>query len=186
MSETPEPITPGERRELRAVVRSQIKVLRAEVGQREMELTAEVENRLAERYAADDARADEFSRRARELTREANNKMEELLSEFAEDFSGGKWMGRPMFETPRVYRSTQDRDQLRKAMQAGIKAQAKQAMLDLDRREADLLRDLAVDGLETSAARAFLGRIPTVAELVPSKRLREIESAFDEAGEPKS
>lgn len=181
---TDDQITPGERRELRSVVRQQMKALRAEVAQREIELSAEVETRLAERYRADDARADEFARRARELTREANNKMEALLADFAEDFAGGKWVGKPLFDTPRVYRTHEDRKQLRTAMLAGIKTQARQALLELDRQEADLLRDLALDGLETSAARAFLGRIPTVAELVPSKRLREIEAEFDTKATP--
>ncbi len=54
-----------------------------------------------------------------------------------------------------------------------------QAQLTLDRQEADLLRSLALEGLETPAARAFLERIPTVGELVPSARLREIEQMFD-------
>lgn len=176
-----EQIPPGERRELRSVVRSQIKVLRAEVGQREMELQAEVEQRLNERYREEDAKADTFARAARDITRKANDEMEKLLEEYQEMFEGGKWGGRPMLQSPTVYRRQEDRKQLRDAMMAGIKAQAKQAMLDLDRREADLLRDLAIDGLETSQARAFLERIPTVAELVPSKRLREIEATFDSA-----
>lgn len=176
-----EQIPPGERRELRAVVRSQIKVLRAEVGQREMELQAEVEGRLAERYRDEDVKADEFSRSMRDITRKANDEIEKLLEQHEEMFAGGKWRGRPLLQAPSVYRAQEDRKQLRDAMLAGIKAQAKQAMLDLDRREADLLRDLAVDGLETSAARAFLERIPTVAELVPSRRLREIETSFDGA-----
>jgi hypothetical protein len=54
-----------------------------------------------------------------------------------------------------------------------------QALLALDRQEADLLRNLALDALETDAARGFLDRIPTVADLVPSRRLREIEAQFD-------
>ena len=76
---THEQIPPGERRELRAVVRSQIKVLRAEVGQREMELQAEVESRLAERYRDEDAKADEFSRSMRDITRKANDEIEKVL-----------------------------------------------------------------------------------------------------------
>lgn len=175
---TADAITPGERRELRAVVRSQIKVLRAEVSQRELELQAEVEARLADRYRDEDARADGFSRATRDIVRKANDEIEALMAEYGDMFSG-QWRGRPMLQAPQVFRRQEDRKQLRDAMLAGIKAQAKQAMLDLDRREADLLRDLAIDGLETAAARAFLERIPTVAELVPSARLREIESSFD-------
>lgn len=174
-------ITPGERRELRSVVKQQTKVLRAEVEQRRMELDAEIEKRLAERYRDEDAKADEFNHHVREIARKANAEMETLLTEYEALFEDGRWQGRAFFDMPRVYRRSGDRKQLREAMQKGIQVQAKQALLDLDRQEADLLRDLAVDGLETSAARAFLNRIPTVAELVPSKRLREIEHAFDTA-----
>lgn len=77
-------------------------------------------------------------------------------------------------------RRTENRDQLHRALMAGINEQVKQASLALDRQEADLLRSLSLETLESSAAREFLNRIPAVAELVPSRRLREIESAFDE------
>lgn len=172
-------ITPGERRELRSVVKQQIKVLRAEVEQRKLELLTEVSTRLAERYRDEDAKADEFRRKVDEIARVANDQMRDLMTEFEGLFDDGRWMGQAYFSPPRVQRKSGDRDDLRSAMERGIGSQAKQALLDLDRQEADLLRDLAVDGLETSAARRFLGRIPTVAELVPSKRLREIELAFD-------
>lgn len=53
------------------------------------------------------------------------------------------------------------------------------AAFDPARQEADLLRSLAVDALESDEARSFLGRIPTVGELVPSVRLAELASAID-------
>lgn len=176
-----EEITPGERRELRSVVKQQIKVLRAEVEQRKMELQAEVSTRLAEKYRHEDERANEFRRQVDEITEEANRQMRDVMAEHESLFDDGRWQGRAYFSPPHVDRKAGDRDELRKAMERGISAQAKQALLDLDRQEADLLRDLAMGGLETSAARAFLGRIPTVAELVPSRRLREIEAEFDQA-----
>jgi hypothetical protein len=44
----------------------------------------------------------------------------------------------------------------------------------VERQEADLLRTLAVEALESEEARAFLKMIPSVAELVPSTRLNEL------------
>ena len=172
-------ITPGERRELRAVVRQQMKVLRAEVAQREIELQSEIETRLVEKYREEDRRADELGRKVGEIAAEANRQLREALTEFEDLSDGGTWRHLTGFGVPRIYRNTQDREQLKKALMAGVKVQVKQALLALDRQEADLLRDLAVDGLETVAARSFLSRIPSVAELVPAKRMREIEAEFD-------
>jgi hypothetical protein len=173
-------ITPGERRELRAVVRQQMKVLRTEVEQRKYELVAEAERRLAEKYRDEDAAADELQHRLAELTRGVNQQLLDVLREY-EQLIDGRWRQRMTgYQTPHIYRSdTGSRDQLRKALVAGVEVDVKQAKLALDRQEADLLKALAIDALETSAARAFLDRIPTVAELVPSRRLREIEAAFD-------
>lgn len=173
-------ITPGERRELRSVVKQQMKVLRSEVEQRKIELQAEISTRLAEKYRHEDERANEFRRKVDEIAQQANDQMREVMAEHESLFDDGRWQGKAYFSPPHVSRKSGDRDELRKAMERGISVQAKQALLDLDRQEADLLRDLALDGLETSAARAFLGKIPTVAELVPARRLREIEIAFDQ------
>lgn len=171
-------ITPGERRELRAVVRAQMKVLRAEVAQREAELMAEAEERLTARFAEQDRLLAAARQRIRAIAEEANRQLAETLSGML-DGDEGRTLRAGTFPTPFVTGQTEDRTQLHRAMQAGVKARVRQASTELDRQEADLLRDLAIDGLETAAAREFLGRIPTAAQLVPSSRLREIEADFD-------
>lgn len=177
-------IPPSERRELRSVVRQQFKVLRTEVKQRETELVAEAERRLMERYRDEDKVVEDLNWRMQEIGREALRKIQDLVKEVGDDLAGGEWVGVPhRLGLPSVRRKSEDREQLRKALIAGIKEQVSQAQLKLDRQEADLLRSLAMESLETPAARAFLDRIPTVGELVPSARLREIESAFLPAGE---
>ena len=55
----------------------------------------------------------------------------------------------------------------------------KTALLNLDRQEADLLQSLALQTIETDAARQFLAAIPSLGDLVPAARLAEIEAAFD-------
>jgi hypothetical protein len=176
-----ETIPPGERRELRSVVRQQFRVLRAEVKQREMELKAEAERRLVERYRDEDKSIDDLNWRITEIARDAQRQIQDLMKEFGDAAEGGQWNqwdGR--LSVQGVSRKTENREQLHRALMAGINEQVRQASLALDRQEADLLRSLAMESLETSEARAFVDRIPTVAELVPSRRLREIESAFDE------
>jgi len=174
-------ITPGERRELRAVVRQQMKVLRAEVKQRRFELVAEAEARLVAKYADEDKRADELGWRIREIKDKADRELGDLLREYEDLSPTGRWSSHiDGFSSPYIRRKNEDRTQLHRALVAGINAQVEQAQITLDRQEADLLRALAMNALETSAAREFLTRIPTVAELVPSRRLREIEAQFDE------
>jgi len=172
-------IPPAERRELRAVVRSQFKVLRAEVEQREAELAAEAEQQLMHRYRDEDKAMDDLNWRVSEVVKQANNDLEDLLKAAGLDQDGGRWTSMARLGVPRFSRKSEDRKQLHAALMAGIKAQVKSAHLSLDRQEADLLRQLALEGLESEAAQAFLTRIPTVGELVPGERLREIEAAFD-------
>lgn len=177
-----EQITPGERRELRSVVRQQMKVLRAEVKQRRHELVAEAEARLVEKYREQDKLSDELGERLGKLTQESNRELRKLLEEF-EQVLDGRWRRYTSgFAVPSIMRDRGDREQLHKAMIAGIDSQVQQASLALDRQEADLLRELSMEALESSAAREFLTRIPSVAELVPSRRLREIEAQFDATG----
>lgn len=176
-------IPPGERRELRSVVRQQFKVLRTEVKQREVELTAEAERRLMERYRDEDKSIEDMNWRIQQIAQDAQRQIDDLMREHEDKIEGGKWArysGR--VSANGVGRKTEDRAQLRRAIEAGLKEQVTQATLALDRQEADLLKALAVDALETDAARDFLASIPTVAELVPSARLREIESVFDAQG----
>jgi len=176
-------IPPGERRELRSVVRQQFKVLRTEVKQREAELIAQGEARLVERYRDEDKRIDDLNWKLTEIGREAQRQIDDLLREHSTSEDGGQWGRRPGEVSIRaVSRKSEDRVQLHRAFEAGVKEQVRNALFLLDRQEADLLRTLALESLETPQARAFLDRIPTVAELVPSARLREIESAFDQGG----
>lgn len=172
-------ITATERRELRAVVRNQMSVLRKEIAQREASLTAEMEKRLVERYQTDDTLANKFKADAKKLTAETNVKFAKLKEKYGELFSGGQWSGRDEYYTPHIYRRTEDRDQLRRALAAGIKRELHNARVALDRQEADLLKDLALDALKTSAARAFLDRLPTAVDLMPAEKVREIEAQYD-------
>ena len=173
-------IPPGERRELRSVVRSQFKVLRAEVEQRQAELEAEAEQQLMRRYRDEDKQMEDLNWAIQQVADQASNDIADLMKKFGYDQDGGQWTRMHRVSAPRFTRKSEDRKQLHVALMAGIKTQVRTASLALDRQEADLLRQLAVDALETEAAQAFLTRIPTVAELVPASRLLEIEAAFDE------
>lgn len=175
-------ITPGERRELKSVVRQQMRVLRTEVDQRKAELEAEAARRVAEHYRAEDDLLDELQRDIARISADANRQLEDLLADYESRTEGGVWSHRPSIGVPRVSRrSERERRDMHAAMQTEVRRQVSQAKLRLDRQEADLLRSLAADALESDAAKRFLDDIPTVAQLVPSERLTEIEAQFEVA-----
>lgn len=173
----------GERRELRSVVRQQFKVLRAEVEQRRAELAAEAAEQVRRKYAAADKQVDDLNWRIEQIVDQANKDIRDAVKAVKAvqaDSDGGQWTWSGAIRAPHINHRNEDRHALNGALTSGIDATAKQALLALERQEADLLRQLALDALESEEAQAFLSRIPAVSELVPASRLLEIEAEFDE------
>lgn len=175
----PDGIAPGERRELRSVVRGQFKVLRAEVKRREEELHGEVEAELLRQYRAqDEAIAEaktEWSRAYSDYllaVRKIADELKERRPELAVDVRDQR--GTAVFSA-----FDPNRAQEHRAAVAAIPRQIADASLALDRGENDILRELSAGALTSDEARAFLERIPSVGELVPRARLAEIERSLD-------
>lgn len=174
-------ITKAERAELRSLIRQRFKVLRADVEQRQYELIAELEERITERFAADDKAWADVAFVIGEAAREANRKANDAIREH---------VGRDGWPDERrvvgalditqiraavTNKPQQEKSQLRRQGTARIEATVKSAQLSLDRQEADLLTRLVTGALESEEARAFLGEIPTVSALVPADRLLALE-----------
>jgi hypothetical protein len=174
-------ITAAERRELRSVVKQQFKVLRGEIEQRRAELIAEAADQVRRRYAATDKQVDDLNWRLQQIVDQANKDIRDAVQAVQKETdSGGQWNWSGPVHAPRITHKVEDRYALSNALTSGIEAQAQGAILNLQRKEADLLRELATGALESDEARRFLADIPTVGELVPASRLQEIEAAFDE------
>ena len=178
-------ITKGERTELRSVVRNQFKVLRGEVLQRQAELVADAEARIAGRFVDRDRAREGIEWRIREIVEETNRAIADTIKNSGEEtIDLGAISHVYGVAAPRVAWASDNREQMRRAVHAEITSRVKDAMLRLDRQEADLLRNLAVGALESEEARAFLSAIPSVSELVPGDRLAELEAQFvDGSGE---
>jgi hypothetical protein len=173
-------INARERQELRAVVKSQFKVLRGEVEQRKAELAAEAAEQVRRRYATTDKQVDDLNWKIEQIIDQANKDIRDAVKGAQNDSDAGKWTWTGAVHAPRVTYQREDRWALQNALTSGIDAQAKDALLRLQRQEADLLQQLALGALESDEARAFLRTIPSVAELVPASRLKEIEASFDQ------
>ena len=172
-------ITKGERAELRSLIRQRFKVLRADVEARKAELVAELEERIEQRFAAEDKRWADAMFVIAEAVREANRKANDVLRGLDID----------ALDTSREYevviaksiaKPQAERNVLRRNGTTRIEAQVKNAGLQLDRQEADLLTRLVAGALESDEARAFLGEIPTVSALVPADRLLELVGQLDD------
>jgi cell division septum initiation protein DivIVA len=167
-------ITKGERAELRSLIRQRFRVLRADVSARQAELEAELEERITGRYAAGDKAWADAMWQIEEVAREANRAANDILrtlgmANVPPDGRDYTIVTAREINQPRAERAT-----LRVEGTKKIHAKVASALLQLDRQEADLLTRLVVGALESEEARAFLGEIPTVSELVPAGRLLEL------------
>lgn len=163
----------GERQALRQVVRQRMKVLRSDVAARKAELEAEVEQRVASQYAARDKLFEDLGQviagildQARKDIRAAYEKVQSDHPDAAASITYDGGSG--------IKVDNKDRYHMSRRLHAEIDAQVSAALTRIDRQEADLVEEITVDGLETDAAKNFLSRIPTVGELVPATRMREI------------
>jgi hypothetical protein len=175
-------IAPGERRELRSIVKGQFKVLRAEVKRRAEEMRAEIEAALAERYRDETADIAEAQREVQRIVLDAARQVEQVgdaLRAKHPDLEVRAGMGR--FGAITLDAVNGNRAQVHRAMTAAIPHKIGDANLALDRQEVELLRELSVGALDSEQAQRFLGSIPTVGQLVPRARLDEIESGLNGA-----
>lgn len=174
-------LTPGDRRELRSVVKGRFKVLRAEVKRRETEMKAEIEAELVDRYREQEAAIAAARREFAEVMDQALRSAREIgqrLSDAYDDVEVKVGMGYRGLE---LYAAVKNKTELHRALVAAIPNKIGDAQLELDRQENDLLQSLSVGALQTEQAQQFMASIPTVGELVPRARLREIEGQLGES-----
>lgn len=169
-------ITKTERAELKAIVRGQFKVLRAEVTQRKAEVIADAETQINDSFSEEDKKWADAGHLAHEAVNEANRKVNDAYH----DLTDGDHIEHDYVSARIPNRPQPKRAALRQEAHAKITAQVSGALLRLERQEADLLKQLAVGALETHEAREFLSDIPSVGELVPRARLAELEAQLDD------
>lgn len=167
-------IQPGERTELRRLVRLRIRLLRSQIADQHATQMSQIDTRVAAKFQEDRAKADELRTKLDRIVTRANRQAEALLANYPD-------IAEPrahMFSRPWITRPDQGRDKLRKAMVAAVTAQTEQAKLRIATLEAELLSTLALNALKTVAAQNFVAAIPEIGDLMP-ERLTAIESAFD-------
>ena len=168
-------IRPGERRELKSLVRARMKVLRAEVDDKHAEQLANIHQRVAAKFADDNRRFSQLERELERLTATTNEDFREIMSRYSDvaDTQRGNNITKPW-----VSRKNRGRSVFERALTTAIHSERHKALLALDRLEADLITRLALDALKTEAAQAFVREIPALDTLMPGTRIEEIENNF--------
>jgi hypothetical protein len=170
-------MTPGERRELRALTKKQFAVLRAEVKRRTEEMKSEVETELLRRYRSQDQAVAAATAEVDELTRDVGRQLRAIADRLTDLHPELQVEVGISYNRLTLRAGDPTRAQLHRAAIDAIPTKIANAATRLDQQELDLLRDLTVGALTTDEAQAFLARIPTVGVLVPTARLPEIEWA---------
>lgn len=167
-----------ERDELRRLIRARFKVLRSDVELRKAELLAELEAEIAARFADEDKRWRDAAFVIDKIRREANGQINDVYRELIGKDEYGTATDHNLVSIRHIAQPHNNRGHMRNQGAHQIEARCKAALLELDRREVELLSDLATSALESAEARQFMQQIPTVTELVPAYRLREIEGSL--------
>lgn len=166
---------PGDRRELRSIVKKQFQVLRAEVKRRADEMKSEIESDLLRRYRAQDEAIAAAQAEVDDLTRDCIRQLQDIkrrLIDARPELTVEVGIG---YQRLGLSAADPTRSQLHRAAIASIPTKIQNAMTELDQGELALLRELTVGALTTDEGRAFMQRIPTVGSLVPTARMPEID-----------
>lgn len=160
---------------MRSLLRARFKVLRTDVKAREAELWVALEQQVEAEYAAVDKKYDDAMFQLQLAVDEANRKANDIGRELWGREKWGETHDRTVISARGIDKpGVAERRQRMQAGRLEIERQVQAALLELDRQENQLLTDLATSALESSESREFFDRIPTVTELVPAYRLREI------------
>lgn len=165
-------LTPGDRRELRSLIKKQFQVLRNDVKRRESEMKAEVEQELLYRYRQQDEHVEAAQRDLEKAAQDYRDACEAIMDSLRA-VEPSLLVNR--HSTGQLWTTDKRRGQLHAALVAAIPQRVASAQVHLDQQELELLRELTISALDSEVATRFLNSIPTIAELVPQARLAEIE-----------
>lgn len=168
-------VNKAEREELRRLLRSRFKVLRADVEARKAELEVELDDQIRASFEATDRAYDLAQYKLQLAVDEANRVANDIGRELYGPDTWGVKHDRTVVTARTLDRpGVNERQRARMRGMLEIERRVKGALLELDRQENELLTDLATSALESTESIAFFNRIPNASELVPTYRLREL------------
>jgi hypothetical protein len=171
----------GEREDLQRLIRQREKVLKSATKQRSAELLADFENQMGQQYSFDQDEVWAAAKKAAE--REVQKAQERVAARCAEmgipkRFApeiGSHWYSRG--ETALKAR----RDELRKMATTRIEAIERKAITDIELQCLHAQEQIAIAGVTSDVARAFIDKLPSIKTLMPAL---SFEAIADDADPP--
>jgi hypothetical protein len=173
-------MTKGEREDLQRLVRQREKVLKSAAKQRSAELLADFENQMGQEYAFDQ---DEVWRAAVENARPLVEKAQQQIAQRCRE------LGIPHRFAPKLSLAwhnrgydnqvKQRRDELRDMAESRVEAEERKAITAIELSCLEAQEKIAVAGLTSDAAAAFIERLPDVKSLMPALSYSEIAGEAD-------
>ena len=161
----PGEIRPGERRELKALVKQRIKLLRQQVDQEHANRLAQVDSAVAAKFTDTDERLKELNDQLQVFVRNANRRLAQIFNQYGDVVDTHH---RGSVSAPYYHQKDNGRAEARRALQAQAHAERERAHTRLTELELELIESLTVDGLKSEAALAFLKSMPTVEAVLAS------------------
>jgi hypothetical protein len=173
-------MTKGEREDLQRLIRQREKVQISAARQRSADLIADFENQMASEFRFDD---DEVWQEAATVANREVAKAQERVTARCRE------LGIPRQFSPslslhwnhRGYHNSvkERREELRKVAVTQIAALERQAVVHIQQASVEAQTEIALAGLTSDAARAFVAKLPTVESLMPALSYQELAGDTD-------
>jgi hypothetical protein len=162
------PISKGEREDLQRLIRQRERVLKSAAKQRSAELLADFENQMGSEFSFDDDAV--WQRAAQEAETELNKAKQKVSARCRELGIPARFA--PTLDLRWVHRGYDNlierrRAKLRRMAQTKIEAIEKKAATEIELSCLQAQTELAVAGLTSKAAHAFLNKLPDIETLMP-------------------
>lgn len=164
---TPGEIRPGERRELKSLVKQRIKLLRQQVDQEHASRLAQVDSAVAAKFTDTDQRIKELNDQLQKFVRNANRRLAQIFNQYSDVIDTHH---RGSVSSPYYHQKDNGRNEARRALQAHAHVERERAHTRLTELELELIEALTVDGLKSDAAMTFLKNMPDITEVLASVR----------------
>jgi hypothetical protein len=173
-------MTKSEREDLQRLIRQREKVMKSAAKQRSAELLADFESQMAAEYRFDD---DAVWAAAAKAAQAEVAKAQDRVAERCRELGIPKQFA-PSLSLVWRHRGYDNalarrRDELRRVAEKQIASLEQAAIVEIERASVTAQTEIALSGLSSEAAQAFVARLPDVESLMPGLSYRELAGEAD-------
>lgn len=175
-------MTYREQQNVKAAIRANTVLLKAQIAEREAELVAGLDQEIRKLQAEAEKEANKVRTEIERATQAYNERVRTICDKYPEVFVTGSWERPNRVNPPTFYRnSNSDRHRRVQAARARVNAQVAFARTEVQRQETQQLIGLADANVHSSTGRELLQHLPTIDDLFrPSAGMLEAAINTDE------